>query len=106
MNVDLGEEPQNKNTTFTVTANIYSEEANDYIHTWTGGTFKSYDEAYEFWDEWEPPQEEIDKIMKLEREQGDYSHHELEIGVWSNDPDDDSELAFMNRTIDVENERH
>lgn len=105
MLVDLGEEPCNKDATFTVAANIYSEQANDYIHHWEGGTFDNYDDAYECWDQWEPSQDEIDQVMKYERENGDYSHHELEVGVWSSDPKESRELAFMNRVVDEENER-
>lgn len=106
MIVDLGEEPSNKEATFTVSANIYSEEANTYIHHWDGGTFDNYDDAYECWDQWEPPEDETDTIMQNERKNGDYSHHELEIGIWSNDPEESRELAFMNRTVDEVNERN
>lgn len=106
MLVDLGEEPQNKNATFIVSASIYSEEANDYIHTWNGGTFNNYDYAYDFWDRWEPLQNDIDSIMLKQRNNGDYSHHELEVRINSNDPEESHELAFMNRTIDEENERY
>jgi hypothetical protein len=105
MLVDLGEEPRNKNATFTVAANIYSEQANEYIHHWDGGTFDNYDDAYDFWDQWEPSQNEIDQVMMKERENGDYSHHELEVGIWRNDPEESKELAFMNRTVDEEHER-
>lgn len=106
MLVDLGEEPSNKNATFTVTANIYSEQANEYIHHWDGGTFDNYDDAYERWDQWEPSQDEIDQVMQKERENGDHSHHELEVGIWSDDPEENRELAFMNRVVDEENERN
>lgn len=106
MLVDLGEEPHNKDATFTVTANIYSEQANEYIHHWEGGTFDNYDDAYERWDRWEPSKDEIDQIMREERENGDYSHHELEVGIQSNDPEESRELAFMNRVVDEENERN
>lgn len=104
MIVDLGEEPINKHAKFTVSASIFSEEANTYIHHWDGKTFDNYDDAYEYWDQWDPPQSEIDEIMRIERSDGDYSHHELEVGIYSDDPDDFSELAFMNRTVDEENE--
>ncbi len=106
MIVDLGEEPHNKDATFTVAANIYSEQANTYIYHWEGGIFDNYDDAYEYWDQWEPSQDEIDRVMMEERENGDYSHHELEVGIWSNDPEESSELAFMNRVVDEANERN
>lgn len=106
MLVDLGEEPRNKNAIFTVMASIYSEQANAYIHHWEGGTFNNYDDAYEYWDSWEPSQEEINQVMQKERANGDYSHHELEVRIQSNDLEESSELAFMNRVVDEENERN
>lgn len=106
MLVDLGEEPSNKNATFIVAASIYSEQTNTYVHYWEGGIFNNYDDAYECWDQWEPSQDEIDQIMMNERENGDYSHHELEVRICSNDPEENRELAFMNKVIDEENERH
>lgn len=105
MIVDLGEEPVIKRAIFQVTANIYSERENNYIHNWFGGEFSSYDRAYEFWNDWDPPKEEVDLIMKKQRESGDYSHHELEIGIWSLDQRETSNLAFMNTTLDFTNER-
>ena len=105
MVVELGEEPLYKDANFTISANIYSEKVNDYIHHWDGGTFDNYDEAYEVWDRWELSKDEIEDIMKHEREEGDYSHHELEIGILSDNPKEPRELAFMNRTVDGDNER-
>lgn len=95
---------EDQQNTFTVTANIYSEQANDYVGCLEGGTFDNFQEAYDFWDEWEPPKEKIDEKMLEERASGDYSHHELEIGIWCKDLDYD--LPFMNMTLDGEHERH
>lgn len=105
MIVDLGETPskEDQENTYTVSANIYSEKANDYIGHWDGGTFDSYQKAYDFWNYWEPPKDEIDETMRKERESGDYSHHELEIGVWCDNID--CSLPFMNMTLDLENEK-
>lgn len=97
MVVDLGSEPRSKQETFRVVANIFSEQSNNYIHHWDGGTFDNYDDAYEFWDWWEPPEQEMHEVMKELRKQGDRSHCELEIGIYNEDEED---LAFMNRTID------
>ena len=105
MIVDLGEEPSIKNARFIVEANIYSELKNDYIHSWFGGEFSSYDKAYEFWDCWNPPNEELIRVMENQRKSGDYSHHELEIGIWSLDQNETRTLAFMNTTLDSANER-
>lgn len=106
MLVDCGEEPTIPDAKFTVAANIYSECCNEYVHHWEGGTFDNYDEAYEFWDKWDPPKEEVDEVMRQRREEGDYSHHELEIGVWSENPNESAFLAFMNETLDYEHERN
>lgn len=105
MLVDLGEEPTIKNAHFTVFAAIYCESINDYIHHWEGGTFLSYDEAYDCWNEFDPPKEEINAIMEKQRASGDFSHHELEIGITSNNAMETSSLAFMNTTIDLEHEK-
>ena len=102
MIVDLGSEPKNKYTTFTVSAYIYSERENCYVEHWEGGTFDNYSEAFERWDSWEPSENEIYSIMKRRRENGDYSHHELEIVITAKEEYD---LAFTNRSLDVEHER-
>ena len=104
MIVDLGEEPTIPRARFQVLASIYSEKEGDYIRQWFGGEFSSYDKAYSFWDEWDPPKCDICKFMKRRRELGDFSHHELEIGIWSLDPNETSNLAFMNDTLDLEHE--
>lgn len=104
MIVDLGEEPVIKDTSFIVSANIYSEQANDYIYRWHGGVFDNYDDAYEFWDQWDPPSREVNNVMKFQRIKGDFSHHELEISIFSSDPNEIRSLAFCNRTIDEEHE--
>lgn len=104
MIVDLGEDPKIKDAGFIVSANIYSELANGYVKHWSGGEFTTYDEAYEYWDIWEPPSNEVEDFMKKERLNGDHSHYELEIGIFSKDPNEPNSLAFMNRTIDVEHE--
>lgn len=105
MLISLGESIplEDQQNTFVVVANIYSEKINDYVDHWTGGTFNTFKEAYDFWDEWEPPKDEIDQFMLETRAKGDYSHHELEIGVWCDDLDYD--LPFMNMTLDLEHER-
>ena len=101
MIVDLGSEPKNPVGLFEVSADIYSEQENSHVHHWHGGSFENYDEAFEFWDQWEPSENEIYSIMKRRRENGDLSHHELEIGIYSELEED---LAFTNRSIDSEHE--
>ena len=102
MIVDLGSEPKNKYGTFTVLAGIYSEKEDKHICEWRGGTYNTYDEAFERWDSWEPSENEIYSIMKKQRENGDLSHHELEIGIYSWGEVD---LAYTNRSLDVEHEK-
>ncbi len=92
-----------KQGTFVVTANIYSEAENDYVAHWDGGTFSNYEQALEFWDEWAPPKDEIDKIMISRRANGDHSHYELEIGIWCDGLDYD--LPFINMTLDQGHEK-
>lgn len=105
MIVSLGDriKTENQHNTFIVSANIYSEKANDYVKHWDGGTFDNYQKACDFWDDWELPKDEIDRFMFEQRENGDYSHHELEIGIWCDDLD--CSLPFMNMTLDVEHEK-
>ena len=101
MIVDLGSEPKDPYGLFDVVAHLYSEKENSYVYGWKGGIFNNYDDAFEFWDQWEPSENEIYSIMKRRREDGDLSHHELEIGIYSEFEED---LAFTNRSIDAEHE--
>lgn len=94
---------KDQQNTFVVSANIYSEKTNDYVKHWDGGTFDNYQEAYDFWDEWEPPKDEINQFMSDVRDNKDYTHYELEIGMWCDDIEYD--LPFMNMTLDLEHER-
>jgi len=102
MLVDLGEEPIHKKGPFNVVAKIYSEKENDYIYTKVLGRFNNYDAAFECWDSTNPSIDVIKKIMTQQRDKGDYSHHELEIGIYS---DLDCDLAFLNTTLDPWHER-
>lgn len=103
MQVDMGTEPskEEKIGIFTVQANIYSESANDYIAHWDGGVFNNYDDALNYWDDWALCANEVDEIMHQRRLDGDHSHHELEIGIYSNSLCD---LPLMNLELDVSNE--
>lgn len=101
MIVDLGSEPKDPYGLFDVIAHLYSEKENSYVHVWKGGIFNNYDDAFEFWDQWGPSENEIYSIMKRRREDGDLSHHELEIGIYNIVEED---LAFTNRGVDTEHE--
>lgn len=102
MIVDLGEEPVNKIGKFRVVASIYSEKINSYIYSKTLGRFNNYDDAYECWDSTDLEESLVNDIMKKQRDAGDFSHHELEIGIFS---PIEYNLAFMNKSLDVENEQ-
>jgi len=86
---------------FNVVANIYSEYVNEYVHHWFGGTFSDYDKAYDFWNNWWPDKKEITKVMTMRRVDGDYSHHELEIGLYDAYGNN---LKLYTETVDYDNE--
>lgn len=99
MLVSLGEDPVIKRAKFSVTADIYSVQDDDYIHEWFGGEFSSYDKAFEYWDIWNPPEDQVLDILSMQMP-GDY---ELEIYIWSSEIDEPSELAFLSRALEVSN---
>ena len=105
MIVELGEEPTIKNTTFRVIASIYSEEENERIYIQLGGIFDNYDSAYEFWDKWQPSNKILKEFMKNRRKSDHYGHHELEVFIDSDDPNETSSLAYTNTTLDPDGER-
>ena len=105
MIVELGEDPTIKNTTFRVIANIYSEEENERIYTQLGGIFDNYSNAYEFWDKWQPSNKIIKEFMNHRRNSGHYGHHELEITIESDNPNETSSLAYTNMTLDPDGEK-
>lgn len=97
MIIDCGYEPRNKFGNFTVSGNIYSEIANTYVEHFEGKTFTNYDKALEFWNEWMPPYKELSEYINEIRESGDFSHYELEVGLWD---DSGYALEFMNMSLD------
>lgn len=105
MIVELGEEPTIKNTIFRVIATIYSEEENERIYAQLGGVFDNYNNAYEFWDKWQPSNKTIKEFMKDRRNFGHCGHHELEIMIESDNPNETSSLAYTNTTLDPDGEK-
>ena len=83
---------------YRVTANIYSEEAGDYIEHYEGGEFEDYDEAYEFWDNWWPDMEDVRRVTREDAEEHPGNHYELEIGLWDEDGYD---VEFYNEGIAI-----
>lgn len=71
---------------YIVTANLYSEECNDYIYHWEGKTFNNYDDAFNFWSEWTP--DDVDDQVKAWKREHSGDCLELEIGLWNKDGED------------------
>lgn len=70
---------------YSVTANLYSYEANTYIYHWEGKSFKrcsDRDEAFEFWNGWRPPEESVKKQANSWSAEFPNDKLELEIGLW------------------------
>ncbi len=70
---------------YSITANLYSAEKNDYIYHWDGPKFKrmsSLDKAKECWDGWWPPEEDIKKQIKAWKKEHAGGALEIEIGLW------------------------
>ena len=81
---------------YSITANLYSEEANDYIYHWDGPTFKrmsSLNKAKECWNGWWPPEEDLKKQIKAWKKEHAGDALELEIGLWDGEG---NELEFLN----------
>lgn len=75
-----------KDYAYIVSANLYSELANDYIYHWDGQKFydkNDYSTAFDFWNFWRPPQDEIDKQADKWFAENPNDRLELEIGLWS-----------------------
>lgn len=89
---------------FIVSANLYSEEANDYIYNWAGGEFDSEEEGRDFWNNWWPDEEEVAQQAANWRYDHPDDNLELEIGLWDNRDDDwdfkDRALEFYVENVD------
>ena len=80
---------------FEVTANLYNGV--DYYEHWDGGTFDNEDDAYNFWNDWWPPEDEVKAAAAECIENGDNPDEiELEIGVWDEDGND---VYFWNEGV-------
>ena len=83
---------------YCVSANLYSEEMNDYIHHWDGPIFKrksAVDKATECWNTWWPPEDKIKAVIKKWRKDHPCDNLELEIGLWDGNGD---EVEFYNES--------
>lgn len=79
---------------YIVTANLYSEEYNDYIYHWEGKTFDNYDDAFNFWNFWRP--DDVDDQVKAWKKDHAGDCLELEIGLWNKDGED---VEFWNEAV-------
>ena len=81
---------------YSITANLYSEEANDYIYHWDGPTFKrksAKEKAIDCWNGWWPPEEDVKKQIKAWKKEHTGDALEIEIGLWDGNGD---EIEFYN----------
>ncbi len=79
---------------YIVTANLYSEECNDYIYHWEGKTFDNYDDAHNFWNFWWL--DDLDDQVKAWKKEHAGDYLELEIGLWNKDRED---VDFWNEAV-------
>ena len=96
--------------TYTVSANIYSEQLGSYIEHYEGGAFGTLEEAADFWCRWMPPVEDVRAKCLTDhlwhsRSAGD--RYEVEVAIWDERGNlcgygDDSftDEYFFNQAID------
>lgn len=96
-------EPDYEGAKYTVCANIYSEQCNDYIAHYDGHVFDNFELAYDYWASWMPDMDEVRKAVREDHaEYGDEEvsdHYELEVAIW----DERGECGddyFWNETIE------
>lgn len=81
---------------YNISANLYSEEMNDYIHHWDGPVFKrlsAINKAEDIWNTWFPPEDETKAVIKKWRKDHPCDYLEIEIGLWDGNGD---EVEFYN----------
>lgn len=81
---------------YSITANLYSAEANTYIYHWDGPTFKrmsSLNRAKECWNGWWPPEDDVKKQIKAWKKEHAGDALEIEIGLWDGEG---NEIEFYN----------
>jgi len=72
---------------YTVSANLYSHKANDYVHHWEGQSFDDEDKARDFWNRWTPCDCDVSTYARAFNYQcnsdgGGHDDFDLEIGMW------------------------
>ena len=85
---------------YFVSANLYSQDLNDYVAHWDGGTFDDLEAARKFWDSWCPDADAVAEACRRDYvEKSDASpsgNYELEVGLWDEQGYD---VEFWNRTV-------
>lgn len=85
---------------YQISANLYSQELNDYIYHWDGPTYKrcaDYDKAWFGWSTWYPSRRSLKKQVDIWLKEHPNDQLEIEIGLWNANGD---EVAFGCETID------
>ena len=100
MVVSFGEECQLDSG--VVIAYLFSAKEQKVIHHWKDNYFSSYNDAFNFWENWDQPINDCVDIMKYRRLNGDFSRHTLSIAIWCEDAFD---LPYMEIVVDKEHER-
>lgn len=76
--------PDYEGAEYTVCANVWSEECNEYIEHFEGHTFDNYELANDYWAGWMPDMELVRKAIREYHEEGYSEHYEVEVAVWEN----------------------
>ena len=91
-------EPDYEGAEYRVCANVWSEEANDYIGHFEGHTFDNYEMAWDFWANWMPDKDAVRRMVQEFHEEGTSEHYEVETGIWE-DGDLTDEGDFYTETV-------
>lgn len=81
---------------YAISANLYSEEVNDYIYHWDGPQFKrksSLAKAKDCWSHWWPPEQKAKKQIEDWKKEHPCDNLEIEIGLWDGEG---NEVEFYN----------
>lgn len=84
---------------YQISANLYSQDLNDYIYHWDGPTYKRCGDYYKAclgWDTWYPPKRSIKKQVDIWLKEHPNDQLEIEIGLWDANGD---EVEFYNEVI-------
>lgn len=76
---------------YQISANLYSQDLNDYIYHWDGPTYKrysDYDKAWLGWSTWYPPRRSLKKQVDIWLKEHPNDQLEIEIGLWDANSDE------------------